>query len=86
MSDHNIFCKQKILKFSCKQTNKIQGETMQPLKTLKPFWHYLTSHETAFKFMNIIGPLAKYLRIFYFQKRLWLDNPFPRVPVWVYAL
>ena len=35
--NHNFFWKQKILKFFCKRTNKIQGSTMQSLKTLKPF-------------------------------------------------
>ena len=46
---HNIFWRQKILKFFCKWTNKIQGSSVQPLKTLKPFeltW--------ALKFMNVI--------------------------------
>jgi len=38
--------------------NKIQGSTMQPMKTLKPVWTYLTSLETAHKFMNVIGPFA----------------------------
>ena len=32
LSNHNIFRKQKILKFFCKQTNKIQGSTMQPFE------------------------------------------------------
>ena len=32
-----IFCKQKILNFFDKGTNKIQVSTIQPLKTLKPF-------------------------------------------------
>ena len=35
MSNHNVFWKQilKILKFFCKETNEIQGSTIQPLKT-----------------------------------------------------
>ena len=37
LSNHNDFWKQKILNFFDKGTNKIQGSTIQPLKTLKPF-------------------------------------------------
>ena len=36
LSNHNIFWKQKILKFFCKQTNKIQGSTMQPFELTWP--------------------------------------------------
>ena len=36
--NHNVFWRQKILRFFCKRTNKIQGSTiMQQLKTLNPF-------------------------------------------------
>ena len=31
------FLKTRILNFICKRTNKIQGSTMPPLTTLKPF-------------------------------------------------
>ena len=34
-SIHNVFWKQKILKFFCKWTNKIQSSTLQPLKTYR---------------------------------------------------
>ena len=46
LSNHNVFWKQKVLKFFFKQTNKIQGSTKQPLKTV---WTYLISQETALK-------------------------------------
>ena len=39
----NVFWKQKILKFFCKQTNKIQGSTLYNR------WTYLTSQEMALK-------------------------------------
>ena len=56
------------------------------MENFKPFT-YLTSQETALIFMNVIGPFAKKkLRIFSFQKTLWLDNLLPSIPVWVSAL
>ena len=49
---------------------------MQPLK----------SRETL-KFMNVIGPFGKKnLRIFCFQKPLWLDNRLPTARIRVVAL
>ena len=54
-----FFWKQWILKFFLQTANKIQGSTMQPMKTLKPVWTYLTPLETALKFMNVIGPFTK---------------------------
>ena len=60
---------------------------MQPtVENFKTIWAYLTSRETALKFMNIIGPFAKNLRIFCFQKTLWLDNLLPSVQIRVIAL
>ena len=48
-----------------------QGSTMQPLKTFKTAWTYLTSQETAIRFMNVIGPLQKKkIRIFCFRKNV----------------
>ena len=41
--------------------------------------------ETAFKFMNVIGPFAKNLENPLFSKTLWLDL-LPSPPVWVVAL
>ena len=35
LSNHNVFWKQKIFLFFFKRTNKIQGSTIKPLKTLK---------------------------------------------------
>ena len=58
----------------CKQINVIQGFNYAPIENLKTAWTYLTSQETALKFMNVIGPFAKNLRIFCFQKMLWLDD------------
>ena len=84
LSNHKVFWKQKILKFFCKQTNKIQGSTM-PVENYRTVWTCLTSQEKALKFMNVIGPFAKNLRIFCFQKKLWLDN-LPSAPVRAVAL
>ena len=59
---------------------------MQPtVENFKTIWTYLTSRETALKFMNIIGPFAKCFRIFCFQKP-WLDNVLPSAPARVVAL
>ena len=38
------------------------------MQTFKVVRTYLTSQETALKFMNAIGPLAKNSRIFCFHK------------------
>ena len=48
-------------------------ETVENFTTV---WTYLTSQETALKFM----------RIFCFQKPLWLYNLFPKAQVRVFAL
>ena len=37
LSNHNIFWKQKILKFLCKQTNKIKVFNYATVENLKPF-------------------------------------------------
>ena len=58
IQSQSFFWKQWILKFFLQTANKIQGSTIQPMKTLKPVWTYLTSLETAHKFMNLIGPFA----------------------------
>ena len=53
----------------CKQTNVIQVFNYATVENFKTAWTYLTSQETALKFMNVIGPFAKKnLRIFCFQK------------------
>ena len=44
---------------------------MQPtVEDVKTIWTYLTSRETALKFMNIIGPLAKKLENHLFSKNV----------------
>ena len=43
--------------FFLQTANKIQGSTMQQMKTLKPVWTYLTSLETAHKFVNVVVAL-----------------------------
>ena len=58
VSNNNVFWKQKILKFFCKRTNKIQGFKNATVEK-KTVWTYLTSLETTLKFMNVIGPFAK---------------------------
>ena len=56
------------------------------IENFKTVWTYLTSQETAVKFMNVFGPFAKILRIFCFQKLLWLDNLLPSGLVQVVTL
>jgi len=44
---------------------------MQPtVENFKTIWTYLTSRETALKFMNIIGPFAKTLENLLFSKNV----------------
>ena len=44
---------------------------MQPtVENVNTIWTYLTSRETALKFMNIIGPLAKKLENHLFSKNV----------------
>ena len=60
LSHHKgFFLKQKIPKFLCKRTNKIQGSTLQTGENIKTVWTYLTSQEAALKFMHVIAPFAK---------------------------
>ena len=54
-----FFWKQKIPKFLCKRTNKIQGSTLQTGENIKTVWTYLTSQGAALKFMHVIAPFAK---------------------------
>ena len=49
----------------------VQLSTVENFKTV---WTYLTSQETALKFIKVIGPFAENLRNFCFQKQLWLDS------------
>ena len=58
LSNHNHFWKQKILKFFGKQANKIQVFNYALVENFKTFWTNLTSYETAFKSMNVIGLFA----------------------------
>ena len=59
VSNNNVFWKQKILKFFCKRTNKIQGFKNATVENFETVWTYLTCLETTLKFMNVIGPFAK---------------------------
>ena len=59
--------------FSCKVTNKIQDSTMWTLKTLKAFdLTWLLRKQLSNSWMLWVR-LQKNLRIFCFQKSLWLD-------------
>ena len=60
IQSQSFFWKQWILKFFLQTANNIQDSTIQPMKTFKTVWTYLTSLETAHKFiiMNVIGPFA----------------------------
>ena len=70
--------------FFLQTANKIQGSTMQQMKTLKPVWTYLTSLETAHKFMNVIGLFATKKNLG--KNLLWLDNLLSSAPVRVVVL
>ena len=60
LSHHKgFFLKQKIPKFLCKRTNKIQGSTLQTGENIKTVGTYLTSQGAALKFMHVIAPFAK---------------------------
>ena len=59
LPNHNVFWKQKIINFFCKQTNNIQIFNYKTVENFKPIWTYLTSQETALIFMNVIGRYAK---------------------------
>ena len=61
LSSHNDFWKEKILKYFCKRTNKIQDSTICSHWKLSCRLNLLTSRETALKFTNVIGPFAKTL-------------------------
>ena len=83
LSNHNDFWKQKILKFLGKRTNNVRG--------LKGCFLRGQVHSFGFKDFNgcLLEPwillvcLQKILRIFCFQKSLWLDNLLPSAPVQV---
>ena len=63
----------------CKWTNKIQGSTTQPLKTLK-----LIELTWTVSGRNVIGPFAKKLEnLLFLGLTLWLDNIVSHVLVWV---
>lgn len=81
------FLKTRILNFICKRTNKIQGSTMPPLTTLKPFeltWPLQNEPLIYECYWSVCMQIN--LKISCFQKTLWLDNLLPCVPVWVSAL
>ena len=60
----------------CKQTNVIQVFNYATVENFKTAWTYLTSQETALKFMNVIGPFAKKKleNLLFSENWLWLDN------------
>ena len=85
LPNHNVFWKQKIIKFFCKQTNNIQISTIKLLKTLSPFeLTWPPRKQPSYLWMLLVG-MQKKLVIFCFHTTLWLDNLLPRAPVWVSA-
>ena len=60
--------------FFSKRTYNIQGWTMQPLKTFKPFELTWPLRKQPSNSWMLLARLQKNLRIFCFQKPLWLDN------------
>ena len=69
----------------CKRINKIQGSSMQPMKTLKPFEHTWPLRKQPSNLWMLLARLRNTLTIFYFQKTLWLDNILWSAPVQVAA-
>ena len=70
----------------CKRTNKIYGSTMQPLKILERFEPTWPLRRQSSNSWMLLVHLQKNLRIFCFQKLLWLDNLLPSALVRVVAL
>ena len=87
LSNHNDFWKQKILKFFCKRTNNIhefEGCVLRGRVRSNAFKSFQRLYSWI---LNFIGPFAKkILRIFCFQKSLWVDNLSPSAPVRVVGL
>ena len=84
LSNHNVFWKQDSqFFFFGKRTNKINYAAVENFKTV---WSYLTSQETALKFMNVFVHLQKNLRFFCFQKTFWVYNLLPNAMVRVATL
>ena len=81
-----FFVKQKILKFFGKRANKIQGSTMQPLKTLKLFELTWPLRKRPSNSWMLLVFCKKNLRILNFQKPLWWDNLLPTATIRVVAL
>ena len=78
-----MFCENKRYSsfFANGPINKIQG-SYATVENFKTAWTYLTFQVTVLKFVKVIGPrLQENLRIFSFQKLLWLDSLFPSAPV-----
>ena len=59
---------EKILKYFCKRTNKIQDSTTRNHRKLSCRLNLLTSRETALKFTNVIGPFVKTLNNLLFSE------------------
>ena len=66
----NIFWRQKILKFFCKWTNKIQVFNYATVENFITIWTYPTFQEIALKFMNFIGLFAKKLENLLFPENI----------------
>ena len=63
-----MFWKQKILKFFANGPIKFKAQ-FATVENVKTVWTYLTSEETALKFMNVIGPFKKKI-----ENLLFTDN------------
>lgn len=68
LSNHNIFWKQKILKFLCKQTNKIKVFNYATVENLKPFELNWPLKKQPSNFWIVWSITKKTSELFYFQK------------------
>ena len=68
-------------RFFCKRSNKIQGPTMQSLKTLKPSEStWPLRKQPSFSWMLLVRLQKRNWRIVCFQKLLRVDNVLPSEP------
>ena len=65
----------------CKRTNEIQGSTLRPLKTLKPFELTWPLRKQPLNLWMSLVRLKKTWESFVFRLTLWLDKLLPSVPV-----
>ena len=79
LSNHSVFWKQDSFFFFF--ANRLIKFNYAAVENFKTVWSYLTSQETALKFMNVIFHLQKNLRFFCFQQTLCVYNLIPNAMV-----